>query len=180
MSKVITFSRTFPKGHPRQGQSTFFVEKVLHGLRDININIGHYKKKVPLNFLQSLTLHTPPPEKKFTTIRAGKRFKTGEKFSPRVWSNKPYNSKQITFFDDILIVKTWDFKIEVDEDYLCVLIDGHAFYEKNKRFETQPEALETMAANDGLALQDFKDWFKWGQPFDGQIICWNQNINYSG
>jgi hypothetical protein len=41
-----------------------------------------------------------------------------------------------------------------------------------------PRALETLAQNDGLSLADFKEWFKWGTPFDGQIICWKDNIEY--
>lgn len=31
--------------------------------------------------------------------------------------------------------------------------------------------LEEIASNDGLTLQDFKDWFKYPTAFDGQIIC---------
>lgn len=35
MSKVRTFSRYFPKGHPKEGQPTFFVEKFWKGLQTI-------------------------------------------------------------------------------------------------------------------------------------------------
>lgn len=34
-------------------------------------------------------------DQKHHTIRAGNRFKTGDYFSPRVWSGSPYNSKQL-------------------------------------------------------------------------------------
>jgi hypothetical protein len=33
MAKVRTFSRFFPKGHPKSGQPTFFVEKFWKGLQ---------------------------------------------------------------------------------------------------------------------------------------------------
>ena len=38
MSKVITFSKTFPKGHAKEGQPTFFVEKIFAGLADTQDN----------------------------------------------------------------------------------------------------------------------------------------------
>lgn len=41
---------------------------------------------------------------KYHTIRAGNRFKKGDYFSPRIWTDKPYASKQYQFHPDILIV----------------------------------------------------------------------------
>jgi hypothetical protein len=40
-----------------------------------------------------------------------------------------------------------------------------------------------IASNDGLSHQDWDDWllqpcFDKGKAFDGQIICWNPEINY--
>jgi len=120
---------------------------------------------------------------KHHTIRAGNRFKVGDKFSPRVWSGKPYQSKQIIIAPDIEVKKVWDFKIQFDADYLCISIDNWPFYEENSTMVTQPEALETLALNDGLTVEDMKAWFgihpkKKGKNFNGQIICWNENIEY--
>jgi len=58
------------------------------------------------------------------------------------------------------------------------MIDDWAFYEENKTMVTQWEAFETLALNDGLTVDEFKAWFKWHSPWDGQIISWNKNIEY--
>ncbi len=35
-----------------------------------------------------------------------------------------------------------------------------------------------IAKNDGLDIDEFMAWFKYPKPFEGQIICWNENIGY--
>lgn len=173
MAKVRTFNRYFPKGHPKEGQSTFFVEKIYKSL--------YITKVVPKELVDSFgfdKMNDDSCKPKHHTIRAGKHFKDGDLFSPRVWSAKPYTSPQIQIAPDLEIKKVYDFRIEVDGDYICVFVDNYPFYEENKTMVTQIEALETLAQNDGLSLQDFKDWFKWGTPFDGQIISWNGDEGY--
>lgn len=176
MSKVITFSTRFPSYHTRAGQPTHFVEQIWNGLTEMNLPVPK-NKDLPSEFLWSI-LPLSNYGCKWHTIRLGHRWKVGDKFSPRIWSGKPRHSKQIIIAPDIEIKKVWDFKIEIDKDYICVFIDSYPFYEENARMVTQVEALETLAQNDGLSLADFKEWFKWGTPFDGQIICWKDNIEY--
>jgi len=167
MSRVITFSRTFPSYHPRKNELTYFVERIwdatmvpsqddFPGLNDERINYAF------LEPARSFPKHH--------TIRRGHRFKPGDKFSPRVWSGMPYRSKQIAIAPDIEVVKTWDFAIDAHGNYL---IDG-----KKGSFNT----LLNIAENDGFeALDDFELWFnvKLHQTFDGQIICWSDLIDYS-
>jgi hypothetical protein len=99
------------------------------------------------------------------TIRQGHRFKPGDKFSPRVWSGKPYRSKQIIIAPDIEVVKTWDFELGNMGNYLL-----------NSKI-IPIDLLKIIAKNDGFSeLDDFECWFK--NDFDGQVICWNPNINY--
>lgn len=43
-------------------------------------------------------------------------------------------------------------------------------------FENYNTLLQLLSFNDGLSRKDFKDWF--AKPFAGQIICWNEKINY--
>jgi hypothetical protein len=174
MAKVITFSRVFPKGHIRAGEPTFFVEQIYNSLL---MTMDRFKLPDNIEFLKSLSSRTDLGLKHHT-IRAGNRFKAGEYFSPRVWSGKPYKSKQVIIAPDIEIKKVWDFGIEVDKDYITVLIDGEVFAEENQSFITQKLALETLAKNDGLFIENFKSWFQWGKPFYGQIICWNDKIDY--
>lgn len=165
MSRVILFSRAYPKYHVRSGESTFFVEKIIKSFH----HIGHPIEDIDelaidgVNGLDIEMYHIIDP--KYHTIRSGKRWKAGMKFSPRVWSGKPYASKQIILAPDIEIKKVYDFEIKDEQ----ILIDGRKL-----------GSLETvdLALNDGLHMRDFFDWFKWPQPFSGQIICWNENIEY--
>ena len=174
MSKVRTFSRYFPKGHPKEGKPTFFVEKIYKCL--------YLMKEVPkeiVNDFNFAVMNDDNYKPKLHTVRAGKHFKSGDYFSPRIWTDKPYNSKQITIADDVLLKKVYDFKIEIDGDLVTILINGKIFYEENTRFCTQYSALEYLAQNDGLSVDDFKRWFNWGKnPFDGQILCWSDNVEY--
>ena len=106
MSKVILFSRVFPKYHPKVGKPTYFVEKItksLHkqGLKPCDIDSNIFDEDV---------YHIA--NSKHHTIRNGNRWKAGDKFSPRVWSDKPYKSKQIILSDDIEIKKIYDFVIK--------------------------------------------------------------------
>ena len=103
---------------------------------------------------------------KHHTIRAGHRFKAGEYFSPRVWSGKPYNSKQITIAPDIQILKVWDFKI----------LDGWVYVGD---MGVGKQLFTTIANNDGLNMEDLKSWFKYPKSTGPmQIICWNKDIEY--
>jgi hypothetical protein len=172
MSKVITFSRQFPSYHPRAGEPTYFVEQLQNSLCSMNLPIYGGKCDPPLKFLESLTKLNVGL--KHHTIRAGHRFKAGDWFSTRVWSGKPYNSKQIIIAPDIQVKKVWDFTIkkyindwymDFGRHYVCF---GYEDY----------STIDTLAKNDGLARQDFLDWFQYPKPFEGQIICWNENIHY--
>ena len=172
MSRVLTFSRAYPAYHPKKGNETFFVEKIVRGLHRLGNEPWDIEDAI---FSEEMYYIVEP---KWHTIRAGNRWKAGDKFSPRVWSGKPYASKQIIIAPDIEIKSVQDIKIEVDKDYVCILIDNWPFFEENKNMVTQIEAFETLAKNDGLTLDDLKAWFKYPKPFTGQIICWNESINY--
>lgn len=113
--KVLTFSRVYPSYHPRKGESTFFVDKIISG-------------------------------EKSHTIRAGNRWKVGDKFSPRVWSDKPYRSPQIEFAPAIEVKKVFDFKV-TDDGYL---LNGKSL---------NLDGLTELAKNDGLGADDFELWF---------------------
>lgn len=182
MAKVRTFNRYFPKGHPKEGQPTFFVEKIWKNYHDKHNgdvrDLLWYNEQYDNLFGVEAIKNVHQYNAKKHTIRQGKHFKDGDFFSPRIWTGKPYASKQIEIMPITEIIRVYDFKIEVDKDYICVLIDNYPFYEENANMVTQVEALEMLAQNDGLSLQDFKDWFKWGNPFDGQIISWNGDEGY--
>jgi len=111
-------------------------------------------------------------QKKYHTIRAGNRWKVGDKFSPRVWSGKPYASKQIQFAPPIEIKKIW--LISFDEHSVPAIDGVHLFDEYN----SQNWDFDLMAKNDGLSPSDAISWFKPYKETVGQIICWNEKIKY--
>jgi hypothetical protein len=159
MSRIITFSMKFPVYHPKAGEPTNFVQKLVNAFQEID---------TPIFEIDELDLEHCPWDRmgrKYHTIRAGRRWKAGDKFSPRVWSGRPYNSKMVTIAADVEIKKVWD--IEVDED-LCIWI-----YCDN---EGDEDILERLAANDGLSLPDLQAWFH--KPMAGQIICWSDAVEY--
>lgn len=167
MSKVLTFSRQFPAHHPKAGQPTNFIRSIWEGLDKLNIlhELSDAQLEDDIRAFYEKRNYTP----KWHTIRAGNRWKVGNKFSPRVWSGKPYNSKQIIIAPDIAIVKVWPITL-VLKDRLLV-IDELNYYPL--AFE---ETIAKLALNDGLGGEDLLNWFN--KPFTGQIIAWNPEINY--
>ena len=161
MSRVITVSRTFPAYHPKKGQPTYFVEKIFASL---SIVMPDFKTPSGL-----AGWHSEDLKPKHHTIRAGKRWKTGDKASLRVWSDKPYNSPQITIAPDVELT-VFDFDITIADNLPIYWLNG---------FEISYSKLEEIATNDGLTLEDMARWFKQSCEFSGQILCWNKDIQYT-
>lgn len=178
--KVLTFSRHFPAGHPKKGEPTYFVEKVWNYFRDSSFALpdsfihwtDNYATLLPGDeYLKSIAIR----EVKHHTIRAGNRFKPGDMASLRVWSDKPYRSKQIEFAQ-VEVKKVWSIEIWLRDRITIGLpeIPG---------IQLRMLPLCVVAQNDGLDCSDFEAWFKLhpkknGKVFRGQIICWNESINY--
>jgi hypothetical protein len=168
MSKVITFSRTFPKKHPKEGKPTYFLEKVQGSLYNLGYDLSEYIKYPETHMANNHWDEEP----KNHTIRSGNRWKVGDKFSPRVWTGIPYKSKMYQFAPDVEIKKIWDIEINQWE----FIINGKSFY---KQHVSQWHVnIEQLAKNDGLSCGELYDWFKLPNNFKGQIICWNESINY--
>lgn len=192
MPRVITVSRFFPSYHPRKGQPTYFVEKIYNSLGDLisRRKNGFYFKQLSelnpnlmptpkLSFYDSINKEIT--EEKYHTIRAGKRWKTGDKASIRVWGDDinpksgrkgAYHSKQITIAPDVEVT-VFDFEIKNDEaDEPSIYIDGK-FY-----CQIGADDSKLIANNDGLNLEDLKAWFRFPKEFSGQLITWNKNLKY--
>jgi hypothetical protein len=175
MSKVITFSRFYPKYHPKAGQPTHFIEQIYNSIYKDDA-AASFDEFIKLPELDTALNHFEQGVKNHT-IRGGNRFKVGDKFSPRVWSGKPYNSKQIIIASDIEVKKVWDLEV----DYL----GRFSFKGKNKPPFITSFELKFIAQNDGFQnINDFIDWFTYNpnlikeKIFTGQIICWNDKIEY--
>lgn len=188
MAKVLTFSRTFPGHHTKKGQPTLFVEQILNSL-SIDYKNGDYLQKLcylntknlangklswnDLSDFQDSLVETD--KLKYHTIRGGGRFKKDDLFSPRVWFKTPYNSPQIIFLGDLEVKNEYPFAIYSKEDK-DKLPYGTGIFANNKHIS--PDSTIDLAKNDGLETVDLLHWFKYPSKFSGQIICWNENINY--
>lgn len=182
MAKVITVSQKFPSSHPKAGQLTHFVEKIwcsLGGVQDEYRgpweNYQDFKKSI----LWSSRMYGD----KHHTVRLGRRWKTGDMASIRVWGNDinpksnrsgPYHSKQIIIAPDVEVTVT-NIVIECTGNYFQPM--------KPTIIQNMFKLISSgeLAQNDGLSLDDFKDWFNpkgKKQTIEAQIICWNKNINY--
>jgi hypothetical protein len=194
MSRVLTFSRTFPSYHPKAGEPTYFVEKFWNSFSLEALDQEFYidytdeikfdlNKNLPFGILDNFFLSLSGRYeigKKNHTIRKGNRWKKGMYFSPAVWGNDvnpksgkrgPYQSKQIKIGPDTEVKKTWSFDLI---PHSHILIDG-----KFKINLDRPEELKIIADNDGLNAEDLLSWFKYPKPvIDHQIIYWNESIEY--
>ena len=181
MSRVITFSRQFPSYHPKKGEPTYFVEQICNSLN----RMGYAIEEIDCLCMDNIGLHDSVKTQKHHTIRAGSRWKAGDKFSPRVWSGRPYNTPQVTISEDVEVIKTWKIEIYYFPD-LDVEVPFEVFINDRFYCEVGSIAWDEIAKNDGLSGQDLTAWFvkknfkfiKGVPIFSGQIICWNEKINY--
>ena len=192
MSRVITFSRHFPGYHPKAGQPTHFVEKILNCL-DTKVFTMEQLMATPLidHRLVDMEIYDSCVPKSHT-VRAGHRWKSGDMASFRVWGNDvnpksgrsgPYHSKQITIAPDVEIVKVWDIEIKRGtKTGGCIYMDGKLFAAIDLTYPNTDnhhwDNVKRLAANDGLTGMDLLKWFKFPSPMQGQIICWDSTIEY--
>lgn len=124
---VLTVSEYFPKTHSKSGLPTGFP-----------LAIKHYNK-----------IHTIRGNYELWAKRI-KQIQDGEAIlSVRIWSGKPYNSKQVEIFrydstHGIGVQKLENFR----HDFLLPTIDGKYL------------DFTDIAKNDGLSFEDFNEWFK--------------------
>lgn len=174
--KVLTFNRHFPKGHSREGQPTFFVEQILNSILPRPLSVGLQELPEAAKDYINDFMVIDGSKKKHHTIRAGARFKPGDWASLRIWSDKPYRSKQIEFAQ-VEIKRVWPFAVHVVGNELLWQIPGIG------SSDNLSNNLKIIAGNDGLEVNDFVSWFachpkKKEQRFEGQVISWSDKINY--
>lgn len=162
---VITFSTTFPKYHPSAGEKTRFVERIWAGLlpvfgeEEMHAYLDEYDGDLwDISYLNWLRINKVVP--KIHTIRSGHRWDKGYKFSPRVWSGKPYCSKQVKFAPDLTITDVPNFVMTPNRNIWIG--------QKDRTLEAN-----SIACYDGLLPKDFWAWFP--KPMDGQVIIWGEN-----
>lgn len=180
MAKVITVSRHFMSDHPKAGKPTYFVNKIWKALgndffkphKNIIDSLIDVNRTLPVSNEQILDFEFSSRifdhelwdgmQPKLHTIRSGKRFKTGDIVSLRVWSGKPYKTPQIAIAPEFALPRVADIVIKNWHTYIDGVYFGLLFQFTKKN--------EALWANDGLTFPDFRDWFKLPCHFDGQII----------
>ena len=188
MKKIKTYrmsiSRTFPVKHPKAGEETGFNEKIENAFSNIKAalmckeckEMGHDTcgfcfVAAPSNKIEKLhTIRANYPlwKKRIDEVSAGEA-----ELVLYEWTGKPYQSKTRELFrfgkDDEIGVQKLQFKTGQ--------ING--FVEDFERFNNEKEVLyDTLANNDGLSLQDFRDWFKGYDLEQSLAIIWFINKRY--
>lgn len=148
---VLTVSRKFPGTHNRREDPTYFVEQIQNAL-------AHYKDGWPTSGFK-MKLHTIRAnyalwKKRFRKIDAGLAC-----LSIRYWSGKPYRSKQVEFVrltkEDGIGLQIVDLRDDAGVEHLASIRDGFKSDDRVVAVEKH-----TIAKNDGLIFDDFKEWFK--------------------
>ena len=138
---VLTVSRTFPKTHKRAGEETFFKERILSALS---------KDPLMWNKIHTIRANYVLWANRIKEIQEGKAI-----LSIRYWSGKPYNSKQVEICQldknsGIGVQKLGFYYDRIDEPFIDTPEQHIGYVGKTKLF----------AKNDGLSLEDFKDWIR--------------------
>ena len=169
MARVITLARNFMQGHPKAGRPTYFVERAL-------ASMGYPVSDEIKPFADLLIYHgiLHKGGEKRHTIRFGRRWKDGDMASLRVWSGKPYNSKQIAIAPDVRLRV-----VNIIVDYKI----GFIYKEFNgSGFKTLDPNI--LAINDGLTFEDFSEWFEFKKhkgkniAKEAQILIWGDVKEY--
>lgn len=133
----LSVSRTFPKTHKRAGSPTGFVEKIKSALRDPAFDEDFDQKR------HTIRANYPLWKKRFEKIEKGEAV-----LELYYWTGKPHNSKCQTF-----ITLTKEDGIGVQKLQYTAL--GWFIDDYDSDF-----IMKDFAPNDGLSLEDFKEWFK--------------------
>jgi len=155
---VLTVSRVFPCTHKRKGEKTYFKDKIEMALGKFECgSVIEHDTNTVIEFWPKL--HTIRANKKGTAFenwsKKVKQIQKGEAIlSIRYWSGKPYQSKQVEICqldkDSGIGVQKIEFVFSSSEGINMPIIEL-------VKGIIKPEAL---SKNDGLSLEDFKEWFK--------------------
>ena len=176
-------SRVFPKSHPRAGEPTYFMSKILLNF-DLMVFAHEDGVERPSKSCYGTKMACEIVKQDFNpkphTIRGSyelwkkraDKINAGEAvLSLRQWSGEPYKSKQIEFMQlekiGVERVKithwkppAWDENKSIQKQCVVNLI--------------RPVPPSQLAKNDGLSYSDFDAWFP--NDFDGCIIHFTDHI----
>lgn len=142
-------SQQFPQTHKRCGEPTNFVDKIA------------YQEKI-----HTIRANYELWEKRIDEINAGRAV-----LSVRVWTGKPYRSKQreVFAFEGVGIERMLLGQVE----------DGTMYHVAEKDNSLTYIRTPLVASNDGLSVEDFKEWFKDVDRTKPMAIIHFSNYRYS-
>ena len=155
----LSVSRTFPKTHERSGGGTYFIQKIFAGQK----MYGSCDCVLNSRYCNDCEYAVNP---KIHTIRANyelwaKRMKEVQEGRAVIelfhWSGSPYNSKRDGSKQVVFATLDKNSGCGVQE-----LIFGCENIDFPFVGDYEP-TIRCLAKNDGLSLEDFKEWFK---PYD--------------
>lgn len=138
---VIILSRVFPTTHSRRGQETNFANKFLSG-----------EKK-----------HTIRQNYDLWKVNAEKMKRGNFYVSIRQWEDMPYRSKmvEIAKICNPIGIQRLELYYHSDNDTITAKIDGKDWLDAD---------CYTLAKNDGLSVQDFKEYFFGKDPKEDKVF----------
>lgn len=145
---VLTVSRTFPTYHKRKGENTGFIEKIKRGQCSMYDN-GCCHSDCNL-FGDDVKIHTIRLNYDFWSKRIREVQDGKAVLSLRYWSGKPYNSEQVEFL-----------QLDKSSGVGCekLSFNGKNILDHLVGWDKETDIIN-ISNNDGLSLEDFKEWFK--------------------
>lgn len=135
---VLTLIKEFPAYHPRKGEPTNFLEKFLNG----------QTKTSDCRKIHTIRANYTLWAKRIADVQRGEAV-----LSVRQWTGRPYMSKQTTIAtltaeDGVGLQQLTDIDTNAYCFYPCVRIDKRNIDKV------------LVAKNEGLSLDDWREWFK--------------------
>jgi hypothetical protein len=179
---VLMVSRTFPAYHPRAGQLTYFNEQIFSGCRmsahakfsECIIKSGMYHTATPkIHTIRSnYTLWAHRAEE----INAGRAV-----LSLRQWTGSPYNyardgSKQEEFMQ-LTKIHVQKVIVNIEKEVYNGKFGKSSITSWGVYVDDKSISEKMIAKNDGLAVDDFCQWFNKGLN-EGALIHFNSEFKY--
>ena len=155
---ILTLSKRFPLCHSRKGEPTHFREKLNNTLNGCQETVSELDGTV----VKGRKIHTIRANSARWKHNISKIDGGGFYLSVRQWSARPYNSPQEEIFQihgNGIGCQRITMSYEPDTKTLKAAIDGK-----------QVANVEQLAANDGLPLEDFKEWFFGKEPQEKKLF----------
>lgn len=159
---IITLSRVFPTTHSKAGKPTHFREKVIKGQDNYSCIYREFWDRATPK-IHTIRANYDRWAHNIAKVNEGRFY-----LSLREWSSKPYNSKQVEIVQlhDPIGIQRIELKYHAENDTITAKIDGREWIDAD---------CYKLAKNDGLTVEEFKEWFFGKNPkcdttFTGAII----------